>query len=280
MRLATAFAVGLLLVSAGCKPVPKDQQLPVFKKQVKLYFNNLNNDAQQRKENLRKERLASERNPALNPPTGTTYSTFSWDEEGYVVENFRCQVSGCGVKLLLPVPAAEYLCKSCGHCPYKMHPPGTNLKQSPCATCLGPDGIPKPPAEDLIQQQVKGQEGALVKAMFELTQEQVEKPLEAKVRYVRRLWVFDERGGVPVSQKILDRAKTGPIDTKWIPKEENAGGDWRDREARYGLPGFHRMDGEYVGEITFRLKGGEIVEIARTPEQPVRPWKDLKAAAR
>jgi hypothetical protein len=35
-----------------------------------------------------------------------------------------------------------------------------------------------------------------------------------------------------------------------------------------------------VGEVTFRFKGGEILEIARAPEQPVRPWKDLKAASR
>lgn len=279
MRLLTSFTAALVLAAAGCKPVPKDLQLPVFKQQVKLYFNNLNQDGQQRKENLRREKEAAERNPTLNPPTGTTYNTFTWDEEGFVVENFKCQVDGCGVKLLLPVPSAEYLCKSCGHCPYKIHPRGTNLKASPCTTCLGPDGIPKEPPADLVKAQVTGQEGCVVKNMFQLTQEDVEKPLEAKVRYVRRLWVYDERGAVPVSQKILDKAKTGPIDARWIPKEDSTG-SWRNRDERYFLPGYHRLDGEYVGEITFRLKGGEIVEIGRLPEQPVRPWKDLKAASR
>jgi hypothetical protein len=277
MRLAPVFAALLVLASAGCKPIPKDQQLPVFKKQVKLYFNNLNNESQTRKDNLWKDQAAAERNPALNPPTGTTFSTFTWDEEGYVVENFKCQI--CGVKLLIPVPSAEYLCKSCGHCPYKIHPRDANLKASPCATCLGQDGIPKPPAEDLVKSQVTGQEGCAVKAMFQLTQEDVEKPLEAKVRYVRRLWVFDSRGSVPVSQKILDKAKTGPIETRWIPSETATGSRYN-REEKYQLPGYHRLDGEYVGEVTFRFKGGEILEIARAPEQPVRPWKDLKAASR
>ncbi len=274
----TALAAAILMLSAaGCKPVPKDQQLPVFKQAIQLYINNQNQDGQQRKENLRKDQLAAERNPALNPPTGTTFSTFHWAEEGYVVENYKCEV--CGVKLLLPVPASEYLCKSCGHSPYRNHA-GINLKESPCKACLGPDGLPKPPAEEEIKARLSGQDGCVVRPMFLLTQEDVEKPLEAKVVYVRRLWVYDRRGAVPVSQKILDKAKTGPIDAKWIPKEENAGADWRDREARYSIPGFHRLDGEYVGEITFRFKGGEIVEIGRRPEVPVRPWKDLNSTAR
>ena len=38
MRLTTILSALVVLAAAGCKPVPKDLQLPVFKQQVKLYF--------------------------------------------------------------------------------------------------------------------------------------------------------------------------------------------------------------------------------------------------
>src|SRR5438128_6361985 len=110
----TLLALGLVIAAAGCKPPPPGTVESQLKREMKLWFNNQNNEALARRDNLRAEQAMAMRNPALQAPTGTIYSTFTWDESGFIVENYRCQI--CNAKMLLPFPSAEYLCRSCGHC--------------------------------------------------------------------------------------------------------------------------------------------------------------------
>jgi hypothetical protein len=273
MRL-TAMALSLAVAAAsGCKPPPKEKVIDAFKAELRLYFNTLNNEAQARKEGLRREQLAALDNPALPAPSGMVYSTFTWDEGAYVVANYPCR--GCGTKLLIPAPAAEYLCRACGHSPYEQHPPGTDLSKSPCTICVGPEHKPRPPNEDLISKETLSRpEGAAVKDMFEVTEDNPEKPYKAKVRYVRRSWSYDPRGAVKVSTKALEKSGA---DAGYIPIREGAG-EAGEGPGRYAQPGFHRLDSVYVGEIEFQFKGGTLMELSRPPEEPVRPWKDLRPA--
>jgi rubrerythrin len=268
-QLTLVCAAAALVLSAGCKPPPKEQAKDMFLNDVRLYFNELNREAMERKERLRSELARAKTNPHFDAATGTVYNTFSFDPDGFVVENYKCQ--SCGTVLALPIAAAEYLCKSCGHSPYRSHT-GVNKSVSPCPTCSGADGKLKALTDDLVSKDsIKQREGALVKDMFEMTQENPEKPLVAKVRYVRRLWVFDPRGTVKISQAAQTKAA---VDMTWLPSEGGAF-DPTSPTSKYSVPGFHRLDGVYLGEIEFVWKGGTLTEKSRLAETPVRPWKDL-----
>jgi hypothetical protein len=256
------------LLAAGCKPPPKDQVVDLFKKDVARHFNELNREAMDRKERMRNDLARLKRDPHMDPATGTIYNTFTFDPDKFIVENYKCQ--SCGITLALPAPEAEYLCKSCGHSPYRSHT-GVNKAVSPCPTCSGADGKLKPVGDDLVSREsIKTREGAVVKEMFELTADNPEKPLQAKVRYVRRLWAFDPRGTVKISQTAQNKAA---VDMTWLPSE-GAVYDPSTPTSKYALPGFHRLDGVYLGEIDFVWKNGTLTEKGRT-ETPVRPWKDL-----
>ena len=121
--------------------------------------------------------------------------------------------------------------------------------------CSGADGKLKPLSEEMTtKESILAREGATAKDMFELTAENPEKPLAAKVRYVRRLWVFDPRGTVKISQAAQNKAA---VDMTWLPSE---GGmiDPATPTSKYGVPGFHRLDGVYLGEIEFTWKSGTL----------------------
>jgi hypothetical protein len=257
------------LLAAGCKPPPKDQVVELFKKDVARHFNELNREAQDRKERMRSDQARLKRDPHMDPATGTIYNTFTFDPEKFIVENYKCQ--SCGIVLALPAPEAEYLCKSCGHSPYRSHT-GVNKAVSPCPTCSGADGKLKPVGDDLVSREsLQAREGAVVKEMFQLTADNPEKPLQAKVRYVRRLWAFDPRGTVKISQTAQNKAA---VDMTWLPSDAAYDPNSADPMAKYSRPGFHRLDGVYLGEIDFVWKNGTLTEKGRT-ETPVRPWKDL-----
>lgn len=259
MRLTLLSIASLaLLATSSCKPPPKDVATKAFVKELHLHFNNLNNEAQGRKEELRK----ADARLGLVTPTGSIYSTYTWDENAFVVMSYSCKT--CETKLTITSPSTQYLCPSCGHCPYVQHGAGFNRKESPCKTCLGSDGKPKEPNETLIaKESFERSEGAKVKPMFELTQENTAKPLVANVRYVRRQWAYDNRGVVDLSQRVIERAS---VDMSWIPSEQQG----------TRAPGFHRLDATFVGEMEVEYRGGEITVLKRWAEEPVRPWKDLK----
>lgn len=254
LSIAALATVGL----ASCKPVPKEQATKAFIRELHLYFNNLNNDAQARKEDLRK----SDAKLGLMTATGSIYSTYTFDENAFIVFNYKCKT--CETKLILTSPETEYLCPSCGHCPYVLHGAGFNRRESPCKTCIGPDNKPREPNATLISKEAfERSEGAIVKPMFELTQDNTAKPLVATVRYVRRQWAYDSRGVIDLSTKVIERAS---VDMSWIPSEQQGGRN----------PGFHRLDAKFVGEMEFEYRGGEITMLSRHAEEAVRPWKDLK----
>ena len=271
MRHAIALlsAVGLF-AAMGCKPPPKEQAIGMFKQDVQRHFNDLNRDAMDRKARLRGDLERVQNNPHMDGPTGSVYNTFMFEPDGFVVADYKCKA--CGIVLLLAAPASQYLCPSCGHSPYVGHA-GVNLKVSPCEKCAGQDGRVKAPTDAQIsKEEMKLHEGATVKEMFELTQDNPEKPLIAKVRYVRKLWVFDPRGSVKLSQAAQTK---GAVDMTWMPSDAAWDPTNTDPMARYSRPGFHRLDGTYVGEITFEWKGGSLREVSRQSEVAVRPWKDL-----
>ena len=281
MRHAIAFLAAVALFGAlGCKPPPKEQAIESFKRDVASYFDALNREALDRKDHLRGDLDRALRNPHMDPATGTVYSTFEpFNAEGFVVENYKCQA--CETTLLLTSAAATYLCPSCGHSPYRSHTDlggkeKLKLIASPCPKCAGADGRVKPPTEDQVSKDaIKLREGATVKDMFELTQENPEKPLIAKVRFVRKLWVFDPRGTIKLSTAAQTKATAAGADLTWLPNEAAYDPTSTDPMARYSRPGFHRLDGTYVGEITFEWKGGALREVSRQAEVAVRPWKDL-----
>jgi len=263
-------AAALAALISGCKPPPPELIESRFRKGLNLYFNNLNQEGHARKESLRREQALAEVNPALRPPTGTIFSTYTYDDSGFIVENFKCQI--CGVKLLLPFPSAEYLCRSCGHCPYKTGHPTTNLKKSPCADCLDAKGMPKEPVEAQNRDTFKRFEGAVTRDMFEVTDTNKEKGImKATVRYVRRVWVYDDKATVQVSTKAVERAVS---DSAYIPTG-NPSEDPTDKLAKYQRSGFHRPDTTYVGEIKFEYRGNELIQVSAPREEPVRPWKDI-----
>jgi len=259
MRLKLlSFAILTALTLAACKPVPKDQARTAFVKELHLYFNNLNNEAQARKDEMRK----SDARLGLTKPTGLIYSTYAFDENAFVVFNYKCKT--CETKLIVSSPETQYLCPSCGHCPFVQHPAGFNPKESPCKLCLGADGKPKEPSPALISKEsFERAEGASVRPMFELTQSETSKPLEATVRYVRRQWAYDPRGTVVLSQRVLERAA---VDPSVIPTDGPSGRN----------PGYHRLDAIYVGQMDVVYRSGEISIRSRKADEAVRPWNNLK----
>ncbi|MBV8879326.1 MAG: hypothetical protein JO332_05155 [Planctomycetaceae bacterium] len=260
MRLTLlSFSTLALLAMASCKPPPKDIATKAFVKELHLYFNNLNNEGQARKDDLRK----LDAKLGLMTATGSIYSTYTFDENAFIVFNYKCKT--CGTKLIITSPETQYLCPSCGHCPYVQHGAGFNRLESPCKTCLGPDGKPREPNASLIgKESFERSEGAQVRPMFELTQENTAKPLIATVRYVRRQWAYDNRGTVDLSSRVIERAS---VDMSWIPSEQQGARN----------PGFHRLDATFVGEMEIEYRSGEITVLSRRVEEAVRPWKDLKS---
>lgn len=265
MRLPLlSFATLALLATASCKPPPKDVATKAFVKELHLYFNNLNNEGQARKDDLRK----ADAKLGLITATGSIYSTYTWDENAFVVYNYKCKT--CETKLIITSPSTQYLCPSCGHCPYVTHGANFNRKESPCKTCLGADGKPREADAALIAKEMfERAEGAKVKAMFDLTQENTAKPLIATVRYVRRQWAYDQRGVVEMSPRALEKAvASAAVDPTFLPTGSS--------ESVGRAPGYHRLDATFVGEMEFEYRGGEITVRSRGVEDPVRPWKDLK----
>ncbi len=250
---------GLVVLAAlvGCKPPPAATTTKNFQKELHLLFNNFNNEAQARKDDLRKRDVQL----GLVPATGTIYSTYFFDENAFIVKNYKCKV--CETRLLLVSPSQEYLCPSCGHCPYVAHPKVFNRKESPCKLCVGPDGKPHEPAAAVIAKEVI-EKDAQVLPMFEPTKENPGSPFEAKVRYIRRQWALDSRGIVEVSPKVSER---GTIDMSFVPTGA---------EGSQAKVGYHRLDATFVGEVWYKYQGGELIEVKRLLEEPVRPWKDLK----
>jgi hypothetical protein len=258
MRLKLlSFAILASVTLAACKPVPRDQARAAFVKELHLYFNNLNNEGQGRKDDLRK----ADAKLGLMTATGSIYSTYAFDENAFVVADYKCKT--CETKLLVASPETQYLCPSCGHCPYVQHAAGFNRKESPCKLCLGADGKPKEPNPTLISKESFERDAAQVKPMFDLTQAETSKPLIATVRYVRRQWAYDSRGIVDVSQRVIERAA---VDPNFIPTDGQVGKS----------PGYHRLDATFVGEMVFQYGSGEITQLSRQAEQAVRPWKNLK----
>lgn len=265
-RVLWVLGAAAALGAWGCKPLPKETLEEQFKAALRRHFDQLNSEALERRDRLRMEREAALANPALRPPAGAVVSLYEWDPEGFVVAGFPCQT--CGAKLLIPHPWAQYRCRACGHSPYLAHRPGQDLRRTPCETCLQ-GGKVREPGDVASAQQLKRFEGVEVKPMYEPREARPDKGiLRASVRYVRRVWAFDERGTVPApNPKVLERAA---VDVGWFPSVEGTG--------TYNRPGFHRPDSEWVGEITFEFKGGELTELSRRPEEPVRPWKGIRSA--
>ena len=260
----TLLAVCILATAplAGCKKVTKEQGTAAFHKELHLYFNNLNNEAQFRKDDFRRPDVRL----GMVTPTGSIYSTYSFDPGAFIVRNFKCKT--CETKLLLTSPGAEYLCPSCGHSPYMTHPAGFVRKEAGCKTCGGADGKPKEPNADAVAKEAfERAEGAAVQPMFEFAsgKDNPNQAMLATVRYVRRQWAYDARGVVDITQRVVDRAS---VDVTHIPTAA---------EGMAGRPaGFHRLDATFVGEIEFEFRGGELNIKTRRAEEPVRPWKDLK----
>ena len=310
MRLAAILALTLaVLVGTGCKPPPRDTRISMFKDAVHRHFNRLNDEALQRKTDLLSDKEKVLKNPTLPNPTGTTFSLFEFKDEAYIVFDFPCRT--CSTKLLITVPEKEYLCPHCRHCPYKIHPKGTKLNISPCATCVGPTDFATPPeASDISAEALSKYEGAIVKQMFELepmgTEEGDEhKPLIATVRYIRRLWAFDEYGVVNIPAKAITDSGS---DSGWIPSRDGTVEYPTALEPGAGTrAGFHRHDGTYVGQMTFTYAGGKLRQMdsgmldsmkedelvtaisykkikprvaSKVSEVPQRPWKDLKGGRR
>jgi hypothetical protein len=259
-RIALGLVILGTALGASCKPPPKEKLDDLCKQAIQLYFDVQNQEAQDRKESLAKEKAAAAANPALKPPTGFTYSYFDWKLDGFIVEGFKCQV--CGTKMLLPVAAQEYLCRSCGHSPYRQHVTA-DYKDSPCKKCL-PGGKVAEPGDLASREQFAKHEGAKVKDMYEEASHNKDKGiLKVKVRYIRRAYVFDERAVVPLSNTVVTKAA---VPMEWIPTE---GGE------KWSRAGFHRADGEYVGEIHFQFDGA-LTKLWESKEEPVRMWRDIR----
>ena len=258
LGIAAAVALG------GCQKVTKEQGTKAFYKELHLYFNNLNNEAQFRKDEMRK----ADAKLGIITPTGSIYSTFVFDETAFIVKNFKCKT--CETKLIISSPGTEYLCPSCGHCPYVTHGAGFNRKESPCKICMGTDGKPKEPNPALIaKESFEKEPGAQVLPMFEFAQgkDNPNATMAATVRYVRRQWAYDNRGVVEISSRVIEKAG---VDPNYLPIAATA-------EGQLGRPpGFHRADATFVGQIEFEFRGGELTLKTRYQEEAVRPWKDLK----
>lgn len=242
----TLLALGILAAAtfAGCAKVTKEQGTKAFHRELHLYFNNLNNEAQLRKDEFRKADVRL----GMTTPTGAIYSTYFFDETAFLVRDYKCKV--CETKLLMTSPENKYVCPSCGHLPYVEHAAGFNRKESPCKSCLGKDAFDRSSA-------------ANVQAMFEFVEDNPNKPMVAKVRYVRRQWAYDTRGVVDISQRVIEKAS---VDASYLPSDGQVGRS----------PGYHRLDATFVGEIEFEFRGGELSVKTRRAEEAVRPWKNLK----
>ena len=228
MRLNVILAASALaILGAGCKPPPADQLEAAFRREVRLYFNTLNEDANFRKDVLRKERAVAIANPAMPTPSGTVLNFYVFDDTQAL---------------------------------------SLTEKQSGNILVTQPELLPADQAGDGASLLGKGPAPQL---MFELTEKNPEKPMRATVRYIRRVHTYDERGSV----KLTDAAKSKhALDMTWIPTAGNTM-DPSSVMSRYSLPGFHRVDGTFVGEIQFEFRGGTLRELSRKPERVIKPWR-------
>src|SRR5437762_12857710 len=123
MRL-TLLSIGVAVIAAlsGCAKVTKEQGTKAFHRELHLHFNNLNNEAQFRKDELRKNDAKLGR----VTPTGSTYSTFLLDETAIIVKNYKRKT--CETRLSLTSAGTEHLRHTCSHCHYVKHE-GTLNKQ-------------------------------------------------------------------------------------------------------------------------------------------------------
>jgi hypothetical protein len=267
--LAAAVAA---LASWGCSKPPANQAVDAFKQGVHQHFQNLNLESLARREELSRALAMAATNPALTPPSGTLLNTYTFDDTAFVVFNYKCKT--CETRTLLATPSAEYLCRTCGHSPYVTHPAvNFDPRKSPCETCLGSDGKPKAPSDAIMTREFFAkEEGCVVKPMWEMAEGQnPEKPMRAKVRYVRRQMSFDARGVVSAPAKAVEKAGS---DVGFIPTGGEV--DPSDPRARYQRAGYHRLDAVYVGELEFEYRGGDVSAVTRPREEGVRPWKDLR----
>lgn len=279
-------AAALLAAFSGCKPPPLDEIEPEFRKQVNRHFLELNKESQFSREQFREERLRAENDPARNTPTGIMFHSYLYKNSGFIVKEFPCR--SCGAKLLLASPKDQSICPACLHSPYRVHPPDADLRESPCKHgCVDANGAPVAPSDEIVSwDNFSKFPDAKVLHMFELTQEDTNEPLEATVRYVRRTWTFDEKGTLTVKPKALERTDLAPdAPSKWFPtrgardtigKEEHNMGQFL---VNYAAQGFHRPGSLFVGEMRFMFKAGKLIQLGKTEEEPVRPWKDLERKA-
>lgn len=244
-RTLTALSLGFLL--AACKAPPQDKMLAGFAQELHHYFNNLNDEALTRKELLATESAEYRKNPALPPPTGTQFNTFSFSEKGHIAYDVRCKRPTCGQGYLI----VDYY--------------GLERKCSRCGEILIPAAPEKLPS---VAAWLKENCGADVKPMFEPTQKDTSKmPLKATVRYVRRNWVYDPRG-----KSDIDLARI-PEKSTWKPQIKMA---YLPGATESKIPaGFHRPDATYVAEQEFQFDGSSLKPIGQPREVFLRPWSEV-----
>jgi hypothetical protein len=269
-RAIAAFAV--LAVLAGCGRPPYPQSLKLMETELTLYFANLNNDAEQRKLDVKTPRTR------IDDPitTGRIYSDYLWspDESLVIVTGVECL--RCKTKQIVPL--------------YRV---GTNGRVI-CPTCAAGDdkgdkATKAPPllegglSLELLKQRC-GEKN--VHRMFEPASEAGPKePVKAKISYVRRLWVYDPYGKVDylgknateVQAYVTDMAPYTPdsyIDVSGTPSAPNPNpqkGNAMPIQNNYYAGGFHRLDSVYVGELDVEFDGSLKV-IGQAKEEGLRPW--------
>lgn len=238
MRRAALLLSAVSLASCGANLTQT-----AFVRELERHFNNLNADALSRREMLSSQTAAYMKNPAGPPPTGIQYSSFHFDEKGWIAYNVKCGRPDCGQSyLVVDYYGKERLCARCGW---------TLLKAKP--------------KEGDVAKWLKDDVKAEVKPMFEPASKS--SPMKATVRYIRRTWVYD-----PSGKSDIDVSKIG--ESKWKAEIK---ADYLPGASGAKVPaGFHRPDAVFVAEQEFEFDGKALKAVGMPREEAVRPWLELR----
>jgi len=218
-----------------------------FVRELERHFTTLNAEGLSRRDRLAEQLRAYENNPAGTPPTGIQYNSFHFDDKGWIAYDLRCAEKQCGqLYVVVDYYGRKLTCSRCG---------STLLKE-------------KPKDSGEVSAWLKAETKADVKPMFEVLAKS--SPWKAKVRYIRRSWVYDPRGRSEIDVNKIGEKWKGDIKVDYLPGVADA-------EGKVRVPvGFHRPDAVFVAEQDFEYDGKSVKPAGPPREEPVRGWIEMR----
>lgn len=229
-HIHATLALGLLLGTACSQGTPAEQKA-AFSGKIISHFSELNAQAAFNRLNYLEDPKAE------GASVGLTFSTYSYQEEKFLIVGVKCDRCNLVQDIINYDPDRD----------------------SACAAPCGSKELFKK-GQDLTSAQSAAQDRYTVLPMFTLESESP--PLKATVRFIRHQWQFDSKG-------IID---PGVLDAQGTKLTDRVGSIDRTPGLKNQL-GFYRLLARFRGEVTFEFISGEARITDRKPDVPIRHWE-------